>query len=275
MRVDEFAQTLRRRWWDIDRFGFSPTKLRYRLSDRHQPAIVCISLPKAGTHLLERALCLHGQLYRKLIRTINDRNLGRSGGLAKLLDELGAGEVLITHLSHQPERVAELCKRAVTGIFMIRDPRDIAVSQVSFIAGRPGHPHHKALVKKPDFADRLRLVITGDAASGLPSIGARLESFAGWLEDATVVVRFEDLVGPGGGGGIDDQVTTISRLYHLVGLPTIESEVRAIACKVFSDASPTFRRGAIGGWRDRFSPEMSELFQTVAGDQLTRYGYAD
>jgi len=56
------AEAAARHAWTFRRFGLSPRKLVARIGNRTEPPILCVSLPKAGTHLLERALCLHPRL---------------------------------------------------------------------------------------------------------------------------------------------------------------------------------------------------------------------
>ena len=41
----------------------------------------------------------------------------------------------------------------------------------------------------------------------------------------------------------------------------------------FSSASPTFRKGQIGGWRQAFDPELEALFEREAGRWMEVYGY--
>ena len=75
------AAWVSRQAWTLERFGLSPGKLPKRLSDQGAPRVFCVSIPKSGTHLLERALCLHPALYRKLVPTISGANVAKFGGL--------------------------------------------------------------------------------------------------------------------------------------------------------------------------------------------------
>jgi len=47
---------LRRFAWDLERFGLTPGKLVAHVINRTEPRVVVISVPKAGTHLVERIL---------------------------------------------------------------------------------------------------------------------------------------------------------------------------------------------------------------------------
>src|SRR2546427_9566314 len=113
--------------WTFERFGLTPGKLARRVADTGAPRVFCISIPKAGTHLLERALCLHPRLYRKLLPTFNDNNIRRWGGLGTVLAKLRPGQILISHLHFRPEYRSLLHAGGIRCIFLIRDPRDIIV----------------------------------------------------------------------------------------------------------------------------------------------------
>jgi hypothetical protein len=52
-------QSLRKTHWRLYAFGLTPGRLALRLANGHLPAVLCTSLPKAGTNLVVRALCLH------------------------------------------------------------------------------------------------------------------------------------------------------------------------------------------------------------------------
>jgi hypothetical protein len=129
-------------------------------------------------------------------------------------------------------------------------------------------------ISQPDFRDRLRISIAGHPEARLPSIGKRFRDFAGWLDQADIVVRFEDLVGPGGGGTTDLSVATLRALYATLDSELEERILHRLADRVFSSASGTFRKGLAGQWVGHFDKELLGLFQDSAGDVLNRYGYS-
>ncbi len=266
-------ESLPRSRWTLQRFGLSPGKLRYRVADAGAATVFCVSLPKAGTHLLERALCLHPRLYRKLWPTVSDENIGRWRDLDGLLGRLRPGQVVASHLRYRPEYPDVLERRGVRGIFLIRDPHDIVVSQAHYVAKRTDHRAHELFADLPDLKERIRAAITGDPAHRLASIGERLDYFAGWL-DGLLVVRFEDLVGEAGGGGAEAQRVAVASIYRHLGMPVDERLLRSICVDLYSADSPTFRRGVIGGWRRSFDDELVTLLDEVVGDRSLPYGYS-
>jgi len=268
-----FRASLPQARWTIERFGLSPRKVRSRISDGEAPRVFCVSLPKAGTHLLERALCLHPRLYRKLWPTISDENIGRWHGLDGLLPRVRPGQIVASHLRYRAEYPALLASHRVRGVFLVRDPRDIVVSQVHYVTARQDHRAHELLASLPDLKSRIRVAIEGDAHHKVASIGERLERFAGWL-DALLVVRFEDLIGQTGGGDARLQRNAVASIYRHLGMDVDPTLLDSICVNLYSPDSPTFRRGAIGGWRSAFDDELTALFDEVVGDRGLPYGYS-
>lgn len=262
------------RWrWNAERFGLTPAKILSRFGHRQGPSIVSNSLPKAGTHLLEQALCCHPRIYRPPVRTLHKRSIGEGVDLSSHVDKLGPNQLLITHLEYTPERAVALGRPQVRSFFMIRDPRDIVVSQAHFIAGRKQHAHHRAFADLEALTDRMELVIRGSERHGIAPIRHRLDAYAPWLSSTSLVVRYEDLVGSGGGGEADRQMTTLEGIFDHLGLVVETHELRDIAARTFSSTSPTFRRGTTAQWRRHFDDSTSELFEGEVGDVATRFGY--
>ena len=67
----------------------NPNKLYHRqFSKTKLPIIFSNSVPKAGTHLVERLLCLHPNYYRKILPTLNEQNLSKYGNFESILKKL-------------------------------------------------------------------------------------------------------------------------------------------------------------------------------------------
>lgn len=272
--MPEQAGALARHRWNLERFGLTPGKLPARLANAATSPVLCVSIPKAGTHLLERALCLHPRLYRKILPTISLENIGRHGGLDALLVKLRPGQVVLSHLWFEPGHVGTIAARGARAVFLVRDPHAIVVSQVHYVTRTADHRHHSFFASLGDDQERLRVAIAGDREHDVPSIRARLDRFGGWLDSGFPVVRFEDLVGPAGGGDASRQLETVRALYERLGVAFDDALVRSVCDRLFSAESPTFRTGSIDRWRSSFDEELEALFQEVASDALARYGYA-
>ena len=62
-------------------------------------------------------------------------------------------------------------------------------------------------------------------------------------------------------------------IYDHISVPTSDAFIMDVCDRLFSSDSPTFRRGVIGQWRERFDDETSSLFQSTVGDAMEPYGY--
>ncbi len=156
---------------------------------------------------------------------------------------------------------------------MVRDPRDIIVSDIFYISKNTKHHQHKLYLSRMNFHEQLKLALEGDPLSGFPSFGRRLEDFAGWFDSGCLVVRFEDLVGPSGGGDTEKQLSTVRSIYDYLGLEVDDDWIAFASQQLFSNASPTFRKGTIGQWKQYFDSEIKQTFKRVAGRFVTQYGY--
>jgi hypothetical protein len=258
--------------WTLERFGLTLEGIRRRVANGDAPRVLCVSLPKAGTHLLERAVCLHPRLYRRIVPTITARGLDRRGGPDRFLGRLSPGQVVIGHLPYTKDLFDTVTARGLRPVFMTRDPRDIAVSQVRYVVGRPDHWAHALFIDRTP-TERIRLAIVGDTKGGLRSLAERLAQYEGWLRPGVEVIRFEDLVGPNGGGDRARQREAVVDLYTFLGVSSDPTLVDDVASRLFSEQSPTFRKGTIGQWRESFDDELTSVARELAGAQIERYGY--
>jgi len=115
------------------------------------------------------------------------------------------------------------------------------------------------------------LAIDGDRSGGLPPVAERLDAYAGWLDErAVLVVRFEALIG----SDPDVRDRCLGAIYDHLGLRVGPDQRGALAARIVSDASPTFRQGRAGGWRHHFQgTDLAAYFAERVGPQLERYGY--
>lgn len=259
--------------WDAQRFGLTPRKWIARLSNRKEPRVFCVSIPKSGTHLLERALCLHPRLYRRLVPTLIRTNIARFGGLPLLFKNMAPGEIVMAHLYFTPERLRALEAHQVKSIFIVRDPRDVAVSTASYVRRARHHELHAVFNTLPDTRSRIMLALRGYPDAEWPSVREAYDLFQGWMHSGPLLVRFEDLVGKAGGGCDEKQMHTLRQIYDTLGLDVSDGMLQHIRAHLFSRRSPTFNKGMIGRWKDHFDPELKVYFKETTGEALRHYGY--
>jgi len=266
------AGFIARQWWNAERFGLTPNKLPLRLTNGSMPKVICISIPKAGTHLIERALCKHPGLYRPLLKTVDEANLPVDG-FEQLIAGLRPGQVIFSHLFYTEERARVLSEMNVHCLFMIRDLRDIVVSEANYLSSSTNHIYHRAFAGIDTQQGRIERALEGHTESGLPSMVQLFEGFRGWLNSAAKTVRFEDLIGASGGGDTAQQEKVLAEIFQFIGVSCDDKCVKKLAAKVFSTASPTFHRGYSSQWPNFFDEEIKQKFKSMTGDALINYGF--
>lgn len=197
--------------------------LRSRLSDRCSrgaPKVLANSLPKAGTNLLLHLLSLFpGMARRPLIHV--DANTTNPNGL---MGRLRAGQYMSGHLNWSQSMREMASQNDVQTLLIMRDPRDVVCSFVPYVADKsPDHRLHQHFKSLKDREQQLLTAIQGsDGSAGGSAFGGirkHLEGFWPWIEDPScLVVRFEDLVGPKGGGDASAQLSTLKKIAAHLGI---------------------------------------------------------
>ncbi len=87
-----------------------------------------------------------------------------------------------------------------------------------------------------------------------------------------LMVYFENLVGPRGGGSREVQLDEIRRIANHLEVELSQERLEEIADNLFGGTS-TFMSGQIGTWRQYFGPEHVDLIKKSCGSTLVRLGY--
>lgn len=277
--------------------AYSALRARARLTPAGPPPRVLVnSIPKAGTHLLTAAL-EHVPNLRPAWVHVATREVAAAEReeqpllldsqdhmdrhrLAEMLRRPKYGQYATAHLFPYPALLDDLDDLRYRVVFMVRDPRDVVVSMTAYRGSLSRHPQRRRY-REALRTDEARLLATIEGVPGdefgpaSPSFGRRLSAWAPWLSAPnTLSCRFEDLVGPRGGGSTRAQVDTIRRIGDHIDRPLDEEQATAIVSRTWSPKSPTFRAGKVGGWRAHFSGRVRDAFAREVGDELLRtFGY--
>jgi hypothetical protein len=195
--------------------------------------------------------------------------------LGQRLARVADGQFITAHCIYTPQLADLFREKGMKTVSILRDPRDVAVSQLHYIKRLKQHPIHEAFVALPSDHERLLFSIRGGTLGGrqMLSLDERYRRFSGWAKDeGSVVVKFEDLVGPEGGGSAEAQRRAVGRVAKHLGLEADEEMLSAVGENIFG-AGQTFRKGQIGGWREEFSAEHERAAAEVVGPLLVELGY--
>jgi len=238
------------------------------------------SVPKSGTHVVFECLKAFGYAEPPTL-DLPHFNAPIQDGVFYNLQHMPMS--CLSQPYRQIGRFVDSLSRSVI-VFIIRDPRDVAVSLAHYLALQDDYHITASLFRGMPADERISRVIVGDYP--IPIYLNRYLNLSGSIRELFMPylslcggtfpnvwrVRFEDIIGANGGGDTERQLETIWGLQlalHVPGRPDCYSD------SIFSTESLTYRKGRIGDHLIDFSQDHHELFQQSAGELLRPLGYAD
>ena len=263
----------------ITRFEFKlrcviPSRLIARING---VKVVANSIPKSGTHLQIRCLSLFPNL--TYTGTIFSRGLLECDELEKVFKKTGKGRFTAAHLWWRKEYASYFKENSFKTILLIRDPRDIVVSEAYYVISRKSHRLYEYFSSLGGINNCIAECIRGVNSSEYPkkvmvSIRERFSNFTPWIKEPNnLLIRFEDLIGESGGGSRLKQIEQIRRIARHIDFDISKKQVENIMCNMKSKRTSTFRKGVIGDWKCYFDKNLKNLFKDVAGPLLIDNGY--
>jgi Sulfotransferase domain len=253
--------------------------------------VALISIPKSGTNLvlaiLERALpkattvdLMYPEPYHN---GDSRRDYAFRANIAarKLIEETPGPAIFHTHATFSDYLMTTLWEFGVKPIFLMRDPRAVAVSFVDYVLKTEQHPAHRYFRDElHDFESRLRTAILGTDPNDpeqpfVPDLAGAWGRYIRWLRQPDILqLRYEGMVGKRFGGWDHRQRENVKRIVDFLGLDFSEEAFETLV-RGGTDpkASVTFNKGGIHRWKKSFTPEMEALFQKEAGNILDLYQY--
>lgn len=275
------------------------------------------SLPKSGTHLLSKAVEMCGfqehfnpaELndpdritplflnYREArdamlkqpqarqaaanipIGTLTPANVDPQT-LEDWLQGMPKGRYLLGHMGWTSALAPILAEHQVKLVFIIRDPRAVLTSLLSFILDTKGMPKPHFL--EADFKEltpsqRLDLLLEGGEA---PLAGVSITPFRDFFrnmldwqhEESCLLVRFEDLVGEQGGGTKHSQEASMRRIAEHLG-KDFDDVLATQFQQVYNTNSRTFRKGSIDSWKRSVDAISLKRIEDYCRSLCTEAGY--
>ncbi|MGV0720489.1 sulfotransferase domain-containing protein [Mycolicibacterium elephantis] len=247
-----------------------------------RPAVFVNSVPKSGTHLLTQIVeglesnddwgAFLNSSPSLTMREVPTEHVYRD------MQKLVPGETARGHVFWHQSLADLIIKNGIVSYFIYRDPRDVALSEATYLTSMNRYHRMHRVYKNLSPDDALMLSIMGWQECErrniyYPDIGTRYRRYMGWLtHQATLAVRFEDL------RGSDFAEWTKRIVQHYVdnsGHNANAADEMVLRAKkaVNPERSHTYRQGRSGAWRQAYKPEHLEAIYKVAGPLLIETGY--
>jgi len=230
------------------------------------PPLFVVTVPKSGTYLTAKA-----------IRGLTGISIGGTpmnhSSFSKRFVESHPHIKTTVHLMPQLEALKEISH--AKKILVIRDPRDVIVSATYWLEKNDWYSHTVDHTRfyQADFEGRITYMIDFPKKYAVYSIKGFFERALTWFDRSDVlIVRFEDLIGPNGGGSSERQLATLRALCHYLEVDVEEERIQHIARTLWGRGG-TFRKGKVGSWREVFTPYQKMLCKSTMGDLLIALGY--
>jgi hypothetical protein len=244
------------------------------------PEILVISIPKAGTHLIQKCLEI---IINRFDVSYKDR----------------INHFHFRHYDKNLQELKSLNKNFQYSFLMSRDPRDQIISFIHYIFDKWFVNEDRAGIKVvPSFSNYknltfdevlLNLICFGSSwyqvfpdkncdqknPDGCNGIDNFYSSYLDWLKDPNYkfcLIKFENLVGPKGGGSLDLQAEEVSKIFKHLNIEQNSKNIKLVADSLFGGTN-TFREGQIGSWKKYFKEIHKHCFKKIAGQLLIDLGY--
>jgi hypothetical protein len=249
-------------------------------NDLSIPNFLLLTVPKTGTHLISKTIALmlgkppsfelfSGYFYKKDSKQL-EKPVNPHDKLNQWINNLiEKNRYPATHLNLSSKEICNFCiKNNFKIIFIKRDLRDQMISSIFY---------NEKLKKKTKIVsnllveEELKNTIKKKANTELKSYSEKTTN----IENLGLVIKFENLVGPKGGGDLSLQKLEIMKIANYLNISLNEQQINYI-CKNLWGNTLTFRKGKIGDWKNYFSEEIKNLF-IISGlaDILIKEGYEE
>ncbi len=189
-------------------------------------AVLCNSIPKAGTHLLSKGTALLAAYdaerhFSEMSGSFSYRRRNAEDAVS-FIRSLRTGEHARAHMEFSPARSTAITERGAAAFLIVRDPVDLARSEANYL--RVGNRYHR--LHRKHFAALSPQQALADVVLGvdglLEPLADRIGRFAGWLDcESSFAIHYEDLQHGASRG------TVASRVVGWLAARDLESPVTA------------------------------------------------
>jgi hypothetical protein len=197
--------------------------------------------------------------------------------LAKIAPE----QYILGHIAYSANLSASLNTHNYRHLFIIRDPRSVISSLLSFIT-------HTVSMPKPHFLEadfktlsqqeQLTLLLEGGYAPlakvQITPFNEVYSNMLNWQHDPhCLVTRFEDLIGARGGGSVEQQQHAVRHIVTHLG-KTFKGKIERDFESIYSQNVRTFRKGSIDSWKQTLDDSSVKRLDSYCQPLCDAAGYS-
>jgi len=244
------------------------------------------AIPKCGTHLLMS--CLRYMINKPVDEGYDGikqmKFYSRQADYLTFLQSLkGQPYIHKTHVPYFPEMEKMLLDTNIKQVFIIRDPRDAIVSLIFYLEGftsttRDFMKLNSEYYNKLSINEKINAVMTGECCTNY--VKSFLKPLSGWTRSSySHTVKYEDIVGPKGGGSKINQLQAIRQIADYLHVTLSDEEIEAIAEYSVKTGSTQkalgyeYPKSQIGSWKMFFDDSNKFHFKMMFGHELIQLGY--
>ena len=193
--------------------------------------------------------------------------------LNKKINRAISGQYITAHVGYEDDILSYILKKDFKCFLVLRDPRAVIASSVKFISKNNNHPFHLAL-RKMSNEERYEKILTGFCYRNIvyKSMIDRCKSIEPWINNKNVLkIKFEDLIGPKGGGEFENMRTTLASIFDFINFPS--SNLNDISDNLFGPGRSTFRKGNIDSWKEEIPFRIQKHINSDMNFLLKQWGY--
>lgn len=206
--------------------------------------------------------------------------------IKKEISKASDGDYVLSHLPYSKKLADLFFKEDYKVIHIVRNPRDVALSFVNYSI-KNDFWYADVLKKYKTTQEQIIAFLKGIKKrffiakgfyafqfNAVANLRQGVENCSGWLQDERVCfVRFEDLIGPKGGGDSAIQDKTIIKILDYLEIEASEDVVKNIKDNIFDRKSNTFSKGQIDSWKEVFDESVEKVYKKEIAEKAKMFGY--
>jgi len=226
----------------------------------HCTNIYINSIPKCGTFLL--AKCITLLTSKQSVKFFTE---SATDGLD--IPKITNKKFLLGHSPYSKNLETKLAKENYKVFLIYRDPRDQVISHAKWILENSEHyamcDHQKKCPLPLDAI--IDILIEKDLKN-------RFNLYLEWFKSPIVCpIKFENLVGPQGGGNLSLQKNEIKKICNHIKIDC-KKNIDSCIKQLFGNTL-TFRGGQIGKWKKILTQQQKDNIKKYAGELIINLGY--